>query len=213
MHTRWMVVVMGIGLLGMPLRAAAEDAPVAYAALPASLQPSVGMRAVGPAERSAILLDRLADAYTTPKAIAAFLKQEFTFKRDEELFGEVDHWQTPEEFAARKAGDCEDYALLSQALLRRNGIEAYVLSLFGEEGYAHTVTVFVDGDGRYNAINQDKLRAYRAKSLEALASQLSPSWTSAMIAEQVGTRGRTVREIYNDHPAPPLEDDFALTGF
>ena len=207
MHTRWMIVVMGIGLLGMPLGAAAEDTPVAYAALPGALHPSMNMRAIDGSTRNTVLLDRLASAYTTPKAVAAFLKQDFTFKRDEDLFGEADRWQTPEEFAARKVGDCEDYALLAQALLRRNGIEAYVLSLFGEEGYAHTVAVFVDGDGRYNVINQDKLRPYRAKSLEALASQLYPAWTYGGIAEQDGTRGRMVRAIYNDHPVPMMEDD------
>ena len=203
MRTRWLLVA-GIGLIGMPLRVVAEDAGPGYAALPAHLPPHMGMPASEAPARS--LVDQFAGTYATPKAVAAFLRKEFTFQRDEELFGEVDHWQTPEEFAARKVGDCEDYALLAQALLRRNGIEAYVFSLFGEEGYAHTVSVFVE-DGRYNVINQGKIRYYRAKSLEALASALYPSWTFGGIVEQDGTRGRMVRAISNDHPAPPLVED------
>ena len=112
----WRIVVAGsIWLMGMPSQAVAA-------------QPS-----------EPPVLARLANTYTTPKAIAGFLRRAFTFKRDADLFGMEDRWQSPEEFLARKVGDCEDYALLAQALLRRNGIEAYIVSLFGHEGYAHTV--------------------------------------------------------------------------
>jgi len=152
-------------------------------------------------------LHELARTHTTPKAIAKFLRQEFTFARDEVLFGMEDRWQTPEEFLARRTGDCEDYALLARELLRRNGIEAYVFSLIGQAGYAHTVAVYRDARGRYNVINQDRLRVYRAKSLEAVASALYPGWTWGALAEQVGTRGHSVREIVNPNPAPVAEFD------
>ena len=154
------------------------------------------------AENTSTSLDKLAFLYTTPKTIAAFLKHEFTFERDWDLFGEAEHWQTPQEFLTKRKGDCEDYALLAQGLLVRNGIEAYVFSLYGE-GYAHTVCVFVE-EGRYNVINQDRVRYYRTKSLEALASAIYPAWTVGAISEQIGTEGRLVREITNPHPAAPL---------
>ena len=163
---------------------------------------------------SSLMLDHVAHQYTDPKAIAGFLRHEFTFKRDEDLFGEADRWQSPEEFLSRKTGDCEDYALLAKALLERNWISAYVFSLFGDNGYAHTVCVFLDEHGLYNVINQDQVRYYRAKSLEALASALHPGWTFGGIAEQDGTRGRFVKRVTNAHPAPALEDDaFATGGF
>jgi predicted transglutaminase-like cysteine proteinase len=210
MRTRWVVVMVGIGLAGTPLTAVAKDVPTQLASLP--LQPIVS--APSPEQSTPITrLDQLAHTYTTPKAIATFLRTEFTFRRDEELFGEADHWQSPQEFVARQVGDCEDYALLAQALLRRNGIEAYVFSLFGEDGYAHTVAAFRDERGRYNVINQGDIRYYRATSLEALAWQLSPTWTRGMIAEQDGTRGRMVREFFNDQPAPLLADDFGSVPF
>ena len=163
---------------------------------------------------SSLALDHLAHQYTDPKAIASFLRHEFTFTRDEDLFGEADRWQSPEEFLTRKAGDCEDYALLAKALLERNWITAYVFSLFGDDNYAHTVCVFLDEHGRYNVINQDQVRYYRAKSLEALASALHPGWTFGGIVEQDGLRGRFVKRITNVHPAPALGDDaFATGGF
>lgn len=156
-------------------------------------------------------LQSLAAQYSTPKAIAQFLHRSFTFQRDEDLFGQAEYWQTPQEFLARRAGDCEDYALLATALLTRNGIEAHVFSLFGDGGYAHTVCVFRDAQGRYNVINQDQLRNYRAKNLDALACQMYPAWTFGGITEQAGIRGRLVEEITNPHPVPAMAafDSFA----
>ena len=178
MRTRWMAWIVGMGLLGSSWTAAAEQRSA----------PSVPP------------LERVAVSHPTPEAIASFLRAEFTFQRDEEQFGETDHWQSPEEFLQHRVGDCEDYALLAQALLRQNGIEAYVFSLFGAEGYAHTVSVFVDEQGRYNVINQGKLQRYHAPSLDLVAAQMNPSWTVGLIAEQDGTRGRIVREIVNEYP-------------
>ena len=181
MRMGWMVLAVAIWLIGIPLRAVAEEIP--------------------PEPSTPALLDQLASTYTTPKAVADFLHHAFTFQRDEELFGEADRWQSPEEFVARKAGDCEDYALLARALLRRNGIEAFVFSVFGKEGYAHTVCVFADHRGRYNVIDVDKLRALDVKSLESVASWLSPAWTVGAIAERAGARGQMVTQITNSHPA------------
>ena len=203
MRTRWMTWIVGVWLLGLPVGAAAEQMPPPPGQL--NFLPSPISRTAAHASATP-LVDQIAASHRTPSAIAAFLREGFTFRRDEDLFGEADRWQSPEEFLQRRVGDCEDYALLAQALLRRNGIESYVLSLLGEEGYAHTVAVFVDAEGCYNLLNQDKLRLYRAPSLEALASRLYPSWTVAMIAEQDGTRGRIVQELLNEHPGPSLDE-------
>ena len=81
------------------------------------------------------------------------------------------------------------------------------MSLYGEEGYAHTVCVFVDEKGLYNVINQDKTRYTRASSLEALGSVLYPAWTLGILSEQTGTRGRLVKQITNLHPTPPTAFD------
>lgn len=130
----------------------------------------------------------------SPEAIAHFLKQKITFERDSRLFGQVDYWQDPLEFLKRGSGDCEDYALLAQVLLERQGKEAFVFSLYGSGGYAHTVCVFVD-NGRYNVVNQDRLIRTQAESLEELATSLYPQWTWGAVAERVGHRGRRLQEI------------------
>ena len=210
MRTGWVVVVIAIWLMGTLSVAADESsAPVSVA----WLTPNQGLQATEQLPRP--LLDQFASTYTSPRAIATFLRTAFTFRRDTDLFGKMDYWQSPEEFARRKAGDCEDYALFAKALLNRNGIEAYVLSLFGIGDYAHTVCVFVDERGRYNLIDERGVRVLHAKSLPALASWLYPGWTLGAIMEQAGTRGRIVKKIMNPSPAysfaftDPLSNPFS----
>ena len=141
------------------------------------------------------ILQTLARAYPTPEQLANFLHKNVVFQDDVRLFGQVDYWQDPEELLDRREGDCEDYALLAQAVLLRQGVEAFVFSLYGEEGYAHTVCVFVD-KGRYNVINQDRVVRYQARSLEDLATYLNPRWIWGAVAERMGHRGRAIREIH-----------------
>lgn len=144
-------------------------------------------------------VEELAQRHATPAALAQFFHQELTFARDAELFEQVDYWQSPEEFLDRGAGDCEDYALLAQAIFQRQRREAVVLSLYGPEGYAHTVCLFAE-EGRYHAINQDALLTLHAPSLEAAATALLPGWTWGGIAQRAGTRGRRVHIIRNPSP-------------
>lgn len=197
MRTWWSIVVIGLGVLGPQVPGSAQGPERLVLASSRHAQPNQQA-----SEGPDALIERLARTYPSPEALARFLRDAFAFQRDPDLFGEVERWQSPEEFVRRKAGDCEDYAVLATAILRRNGFEAYVLSLFGEEGYAHTVSVFVDHEGRYNMINQDRLRYYRATSLEALAWQLYPAWTVGAIAEPDGLRGRVITTIVNPSPAP-----------
>ena len=160
----------------------------------------------------ALTVEAIACAYPTPELLAQFLRKQIRFETDTQLFGEPDHWQTPKEFLAQRAGDCEDYALLAQAVLSKQGREAFVLSLFGPDGYAHTVCVFIEA-GRYNVMNQDRIVRYRAKSLEQLASSLYPSWSWAAVTVQAGNHGRLVHEIRNPSPAPSRFNDFGNFPF
>ena len=146
--------------------------------------------------RAGRMLETIARAYPTPEQLALFLHKNVFFQEDVRLFGLADYWQDPEEFLDRRKGDCEDYALLAQAVLLHQGQEAFVFSLYGEQGYAHTVCVFVE-KGCYNVINQDRVIRYHAKSLEDLATYLYPQWNWGAVAERVGHRGRAIREIYN----------------
>lgn len=146
-------------------------------------------------------LTQALDQIRTPDAIIRFMKQEFKFVEDRQLFESVDYWQRPEELWQRKAGDCEDYALFAQHALRRLKIEAYVVSFYGRDGYAHTVTVFRD-QGLYNVINGDRLYRYRTESVESALTRIYPTWTWGAVAEEKDSRGSMIMEIRN--PRVPL---------
>ncbi len=139
-------------------------------------------------------LEQIAQQCETPELLAVFLKERLTFRDDFLLFGREDYWQEPEEFLAQGAGDCEDYALLAEEVLKRQGREAFVLSLYGEGGYAHTVCVFIE-EGAYHVLNQDRVIRAGAKNLEELADQLYPRWVWGAVARRAGTRGQAVRRI------------------
>lgn len=132
----------------------------------------------------------------TPKELSKFLKKNFDFVFDEDLFSTTDYWQSPEEFWENKKGDCEDYAVFSKAVLENLGFKATIISLYGPDGYAHTVTVFEDEIG-FNVMNEDRLYRYGASSIEEAVSKIFPDWTWAGIARLQGTRGWMIRELHN----------------
>ncbi len=156
---------------------------------------------VPPAEAS-LSLEQAIASVSTPKELAALMKKEFRFEEDQKLFREADHWQSPEEIWNLKAGDCEDYAVFARYVLRKHGIEAEIVSLYGAEGYAHTVVIFKDKD-HFRVFNQHKLERFRTKSIKGVLGKLYPQWTWAAIAEPKAARGH-IREIFfNNSPAKP----------
>jgi predicted transglutaminase-like cysteine proteinase len=66
---------------------------------------------------------------------------------DEELFGQRDYWQPPEDFEKRKKGDCEDFALWTWRQLLSMGYDArFVGGSAGRYGDGHAwVEYFEDG--------------------------------------------------------------------
>ena len=124
------------------------------------------------------------------------MKKKFDFVLDEDQFGTADYWQSPEEFWQNKKGDCEDYAVFSKTVLENLGFEATIISLYGPDGYAHTVTIFKDENG-YSVMNEDRLYRYGTATLEEAVSRIFPDWTWAGIARLQGTRGWLIRELHN----------------
>lgn len=162
-----------------------------------------------PTVNTPISLDQAINKASTPKAVVNLMRREFTFVEDYKLFGLADYWQSPEELWKRKKGDCEDFALFAQYALAHHGMEAYVISAYGMNGYAHTFVIFKEG-GVYHVINEDRLYHYGAKSIEEAISRVYPYWSWGAIAKRKGTRGQLIRKILNLFPSPnPSFDPFA----
>ena len=141
-------------------------------------------------------ISQVSEKIHSPKDLSKFLKKNFKFVNDDKQFGQIDYWQTPEEFLKNRKGDCEDYALFSKTILQSLGYEAFVVSFYGANGFAHTVTVF-GKDGKYSVMNEDRLKNYEASNIEIALSKIFRDWTWGSIARQEGTRGWSIRMLTN----------------
>lgn len=141
-------------------------------------------------------LKAVVQACPTPEALGAFLRVHIRFTDDVMSMKTEDYWQTPEESLERGEGDCEDFALLAEEVLRRRGLKTFLFSLYGEGGYAHTVCVFEE-NGLYNVLNQDRVVRCQANSLDALATRLNPRWKWGAVAKRIHHRGQAVRIVQN----------------
>lgn len=81
--------------------------------------------------------------------------------------GENDHWQSPTETLEKRTGDCEDYAILKEAILKALGYKTMILIGRTRDGSGHAVLgVVVDGEwwfldnSRRDAITLDGLLLY-----------------------------------------------------
>lgn len=89
---------------------------------------------------------------------------------DMDLYGTEEHWTYPQ-----TAGDCEDYALLKQQTLLKNGWSQQSLLLsvvYDENGDAHTVLLVSTKEGEYVLDNKtNKIRPWHATSYQWLMRQ------------------------------------------
>ncbi len=64
---------------------------------------------------------------TTPKFATVFdvfdyIQRITHYESDQELYGKLDYWATPEETLSFHAGDCEDYCILAISLAAQSGV-------------------------------------------------------------------------------------------
>ena len=155
--------------------------------------------AVSPLQAESLTFYEAAEQITSPESLADFLNHNFQHQEDRDIFGVADYWQSPDEFALNGRGDCEYFALYSERMLQSLSYEAYVVSLYGENGYAHTLTLFEE-DGRINAINENELIKLDSKTLEEALEAIYPGWVWAAIAEERSHRGWSIQEIWKKLP-------------
>ncbi|MFO7996839.1 MAG: transglutaminase-like cysteine peptidase [Dehalococcoidia bacterium] len=76
------------------------------------------------------------------------------YKLDEDVYGVIEYWQTPQETLDLRTGDCEDFAILLCTFLRAYGIDEehiYVAVGVDDEGNGHAFLIedwYLDGEWR-----------------------------------------------------------------
>ena len=132
------------------------------------------------AEANAQLLDRtlslanLSLELKTPENIAHYMWRNFVFETDQRQFGREEYWQSPQELMQTRKGDCEDFAVFAYELLKRQGIQTFLLNVYGGS-FAHTVCVFKD-KGKYQIIDGSDIKRVNASSLDELSKKIYPFW-------------------------------------
>lgn len=131
----------------------------------------------------------------TPEDVARYIWRNFRFESDQRTYGKDEYWASPEELLAKGSGDCEDFALFAQAILKANGIPSFLLNVYGED-FAHTVCVFKI-NGKYNVIDGSEVHYYESKDLKDLAAKIYPYWKKGAIVAQssISHQGKLLTEI------------------
>jgi hypothetical protein len=157
------------------------------------------------AEANSALPDRslslqgLAIQLPTPEAIVHFLWKNFNYEKDERQFGNEDYWQTPEEFVANRKGDCEDFAVFAHQILKMQGVQSFLINIYGNDG-GHTICVFKE-NGKYQAIDGTDVRRFNADSLNDVIRKINPFWQkSAIVEPTVSHRAEILSEFSNPSP-------------
>lgn len=83
------------------------------------------------------------------------------YKKDSAVYGKFDYWAEPSEILDRRAGDCEDFAILKMTALLRAGIPAQSMSLVvlqdRRRNFFHAVLSVSTGNGTFILDNLSNL--------------------------------------------------------
>jgi len=99
--------------------------------------------------------------------IVSWVMHKIPYAHDEEVYGEADHWATPEEFWQHKMGDCEDYAGFAIGILKDYGYQGLIYTYPVNDKVGHALGVVTKDLKNYYVFDLDYVVEVRAKSLEA----------------------------------------------
>lgn len=125
-HLRFRFALLALALLALGLHGAPQIERVEQAALKA-----YGASAVTAVRAWGEMLDGAAGLSDDKKIrrVNAFFNRRLAFQDDAALWNQSDYWATPMESLARRAGDCEDFAIAKYVSLRLLGLSDTQLRL------------------------------------------------------------------------------------
>jgi len=114
----------------------------------------------------------------TPQDIARWLSRNFTYEMEW-----PDTWQSSDEMVRSKKGDCEDFAVLSQALLARLGIKSDIVIIrFKDLKVAHAICIWKYGQ-YYSFMSTRQLYETNATSIEEAVEKYFPDWQKIIFTD------------------------------
>jgi len=159
---------------------AAVKAPLSFLADAFHYRP-LRLRAAAGFERWAA-----AAAAAGPAAIAAAIRERVVYVSDP-LWGALDVVTAPAVTWARRAGDCDDFSYLAAELLRRAGLETWVVTYFcWRLADAHVACAYRDAEDRFGLLDQGHLTDGRPTLAAAAAAGRPSGRVAATLAQRYG---------------------------
>lgn len=89
---------------------------------------------------------------------ALYLRTNFEYKYEENLYGYHEQYKSPTTTLTDKGGDCEDFAILSNKVLTNLEYESYIITI-KRKGHTmlHVICVFKDNHGMWRVFNNQYL--------------------------------------------------------
>jgi hypothetical protein len=126
----------------------------------------------------AVTLDELLnDPKMTPKRFADYF-EDFAYEYNEAV-------QSPDEFLTSRRGDCDDYAILADYVLKRKGFATRLIHVRMVGRVAHAVCyvtqahAYVDYNNRHYFINLQRCGGTLREIATKVADSFEANWTSA----------------------------------
>ncbi|MBI4981645.1 MAG: transglutaminase domain-containing protein [Candidatus Omnitrophica bacterium] len=116
-------------------------------------------------------LDAFSLGIHSPQQLAGWLVKEFKYRTEM-----PDQWQSAEETFKLKQGDCEDFAIISQKILKDLGFKGEILVVkFRSIAQSHALCIFKQGK-YFSFISNQKIVSTKATSIKEAISQCYPDW-------------------------------------
>ena len=116
----------------------------------------------------------------TPEALACWLSNNFRYE-----LKLTDAWQTPEETIKLKKGDCDDFALLAQAVLKGLGIKSDVVIIkFRGLNVLHAICIWKEETGSYSFISNCELTRTGKADIQQAIAKFYPDVESIIYTDQ-----------------------------
>jgi len=142
----------------------------------------------------------IVERYRSISSVSEYLYTYYEYESDTKQFDCDEYWQTPEQMIENKKGDCEDFAILTQAILKELGIESKLIGLYWqEEDYtktykwvAHMILMIQEVDNKYSFMSNQFYFATLEESIEKSIERYVENWYSYTIFSPDGTEIETV---------------------
>ena len=123
-------------------------------------------------------LERIPTKINSPQELAIWFSEEFEYQTEY-----PDVWQEPSSTLRTKKGDCEDFALLASAALKKIGILSNVAIIkFRDLNTSHAICIWKNKHGKYNFISNGHLFKSEVPTLEGAVGKYYPDWDKIILA-------------------------------